>query len=54
VKALFALGHAVFTDDYVRVAEYSSRLVEANAVLRDIRAILALVPLESHGHPDLF
>jgi hypothetical protein len=50
VKALFALDHTVFTDDYVRVAEDSSRLVKANAVLRDIRAILALVPLEAHRH----
>ena len=45
------LNHAVFADDYVRIAEDSSRLVKADAVLRNIGAVFALVPLKPHRHP---
>ena len=50
MQALFALDDAVFTDDYVRVAEDFSRLIKADAVLDNIRTVLALVPLEAYGH----
>ncbi len=50
VQALFTLDDAVFTDDYVRVAEDFSRLIKADAVLDKIRTVLALIPLEAYGH----
>jgi hypothetical protein len=40
MQAFFALYHAIFTDDYVPVAEDSSRLVKADTVLHHIRGCL--------------
>jgi hypothetical protein len=54
VQALFALDHTVFTDDYARVAKDFSRLVKADAVFHNVRAILVLVPLEARRHLTLF
>jgi hypothetical protein len=50
VQAFFAVDYAVFMDDYVGIAEDSTRLVKPDAVLDNIRALFALVPFEAHCH----
>ena len=50
VQALLTVDHPILTDDDVRVGEDFSGFLKANPVLRDIPAMLALVPLEPNRY----